>query len=514
MTPSLRRRALCTVVSVATLAGTALLAPASPAHAVVHPAKPYDFDGDDHPELVIAQPYVPVAGHKYSGEVVVIPGTTAGKGNAGAKVWTLDSTGVPGAAGSSSSGLGYSYASGDLNGDGYADLAIGAPNETQGGHLYVGAVVVLFGSASGLTSHGAVQLTPTTFGQANTKYTNFGSAVAIADFDHDGYADLAVGAPGKVAQYVATMRGSAAGLRRSTKRVFRQGHGGVPGKSRAPKYGAFGDQLATGDFNGDGRADLAIADPGDSQDRGYSTGAVTIINGASNATGTTTVGAKRFSLDTPGVPGSPTTFNPKKDSSDAFGIVIATGDLDGDGYADLVIGIPGHNEPGKLDAGAVLRMYGSKSGVTAKRSAFFTAKYSRGRTEAGEAYGSTVAIANVLDTRHPQVWVAAQVGNYVAQLASHGSKPRVITQNSPNIPDTTEPGDNFGACLKPIDLDGDGVDSLLVGAWGEDNDAGAAATLVSADLTKTGKPLSGILFEPGRHGLPGHHVAGGFGGNC
>ena len=406
------------------------------------------------------------------------------------------------------------FASGDINGDGYADLVLGAPEVAIAGHADVGSVTVLFGSATGLTSHRSSKLTPSSFSMGAPARTYFGTSVAVGDLNGDGLADIAIGASGLAAQYVATITGDPDGIvLGSEMRVITQSTPGVPGTRHAPNYGAFGQLVTMGDFNGDGRDELVIDDPADVVDRSYSIGSVTVMRGVATTLGTTTTGAVRLSLDSSGIPGSPTPFQTKTDIADAFGITMATGDIDADGYADLVVGIPGHNAPGHLDTGAVLRLYGSKSGITTARSAFFTANSVRGRYKTRENFGSTVAIADVLGAGRPQVWVAAQTDNYVVQLLPHASNPRLITQNSPNIPDTTERYDSFGACLRPLDSDGDGVDSLYIGAYGEDNAAGAV-TLVSANLTSAARPLSGELFKLGVRGLPGAHQADSFGGNC
>ena len=81
------------------------------------------------------------------------------------------------------------------------------------------------------------------------------------------------------------------------------------------------------------------------------------------------------------------------------------------------------------------------------------------------------------------------------------------------IPDHTEAGDNFGACLLPFDENGDGVDSLYIGSFGEDRGAGSVI-LVSADVDHASRPLSGLLYKLGVNHLPGSHAAGTLAGSC
>ena len=82
----------------------------------------------------------------------------------------------------------------DFNGDGYADLAVGVPGEDLRGRRDAGAVQVLYGSASGVTAHDQMwhQGRKGVKG-ALEKGDRFGTTLASADFDSDGYADLAIG---------------------------------------------------------------------------------------------------------------------------------------------------------------------------------------------------------------------------------------------------------------------------------------------------------------------------------
>ncbi len=87
----------------------------------------------------------------------------------------------------------------DFNGDGFADLAIGVPNEAVGTVTNAGAVNVIYGSTGGLSATATpdqfwTQNTPNVAGVADVDDA-FGKALAAGDFNGDGFADLAIGRP-------------------------------------------------------------------------------------------------------------------------------------------------------------------------------------------------------------------------------------------------------------------------------------------------------------------------------
>jgi hypothetical protein len=87
---------------------------------------------------------------------------------------------------------GYSVATaGDVNGDGYADIVVGAPHWGEGDQVYEGSAWVYYGSADGLPTYSDWH------DESNQAWATFGHAVATAgDVNGDGYADVLVGAPG------------------------------------------------------------------------------------------------------------------------------------------------------------------------------------------------------------------------------------------------------------------------------------------------------------------------------
>jgi len=94
----------------------------------------------------------------------------------------------------------------DFNSDGFADLAVGVPAENVGGIDNAGAVNVLYGTAAGLTGTGSQLFTQDSpgVGSAAEPGDLFGRALAAGDFNHDTFADLAVGASGEAVNAVTS----------------------------------------------------------------------------------------------------------------------------------------------------------------------------------------------------------------------------------------------------------------------------------------------------------------------
>ena len=310
-----------------------------------------DFNGDGYADLAVGAPFEDGVGTVDVGAVSVLYGSAGGLGTAGGRLFTqVGSATEPGDL------FGYALSAGDFNNDGAADLAAGAPLEDASSIVDAGAVSVLYGSAGGLGTAGGRLFTQV--GSAAERGDGFGARVAAGDFNNDGYADLAVGAPYEyagtipIAGAVSVLYGSAGGLGTAGGRLFTQ-IGAVEG------YDQFGDALATGDFNNDGFTDLAAGAPVEDVNNIGDAGAVSVLFGS--AAGITATGAYTF-----------TQVGSAAEAGDYFGWALATGDFDNDGFADLAVGAEGEDVYSAIDAGAVSVLYGSSAGVTTAAGQIFT----------------------------------------------------------------------------------------------------------------------------------------------
>jgi hypothetical protein len=317
-----------------------------------------DFDGDGNYDLAVGVSHEDVGSVNQAGAVNVIYGTACcGLDMAGNQYWNQDEPSVAGAA-EENDHFGWALAAGDFDGDGYDDLAIGIPDEDIGIAVDAGGVQVMRGTASGLTAIGDVIWDQ---GGAAETGDQYGKALAVGDFDNDGYDDLAVGIPSEDlgsllnTGAVEIYYGSASGLTtRVSNDFWHQDRSGVA--DTADEHDFFGSSLTVGDFNHDGYDDLAVGVP--YEDLGdpavVDAGAVNVLYGSS--TGIIGSGSDLWHQDAPDI-GS------LNEESDRFGFSLAAGDFDGDRCVDLAVGVP-YEHWNEADTGIVQVLYGTSDGLT------------------------------------------------------------------------------------------------------------------------------------------------------
>ncbi|MET9888846.1 FG-GAP-like repeat-containing protein [Streptomyces sp. NPDC006465] len=227
--------------------------------------------------------------------------------------------------------------SGKVNGDSKTDLAI--IGDVVSPEYIASDVWFIKGGASSLTPGNSLRLESQS---GNGGSSERGGDGVIADFDKDGYGDIAVGTSlySKHKGRVSVWYGSSGGPSRSAR--FTQSTSGVAGSPE--NYDEFGSSVSAGDVNGDGYADLAVGVRGEEIDGQEYAGGVHVLKG--RAGGLSGAGSQWFARNTPGVPGALT-------ADDQFGGLVRLRDTEGDGTADLYVSAVGS-----------LRLPGSAGGIT------------------------------------------------------------------------------------------------------------------------------------------------------
>lgn len=387
-----------------------------------------DFNHDGFADLAVGVRDKTVSGHPSAGSIHIFYGSRGGLQTTGDAIFNQDTSGVPGAA-EDGDAFGYALAVGDFNSDGIDDLAVGAPEEDIGSTVDAGAVIVFFGSATGLTATGSLFFDQSTLPSPESPETNdyFGSSLAAGNVQGNGVDWLAIGVPGEdlglfdtnegIVEVLTSVAGeglksmdefqqsadcggpeagdaygSSLGFRRQGSvggfivgaphedlgsatdagalevqgDCWTQSSSGVPG---TPETGdLFGSASASGDFNGDGVADVAIGVPGEAISSTAAAGAVNVLYGSSSTGRLTGTGSQFFSEDS--------FTSATAGTNHFFGSAVAAGDFDGDGFDDLAIGAPGAPVTGHGNAGVLNVLYGaSGAGLGSSRNQTFSKEF-------------------------------------------------------------------------------------------------------------------------------------------
>ncbi|MFI1360708.1 FG-GAP-like repeat-containing protein [Streptomyces sp. NPDC020898] len=410
--------------------------------------------------------------------------------------------------------------SGDFNGDGFRDVAIAAPAATVSGLEWAGQVAVVNGTAKGLDPARRKLISQNTPGVpgAAEEGDEFGSQLAVADLDRDGYSDLVIGTPWEKmgnspdAGTVTVVWGSKNGLT-----------GGTTIQNPHPTPGGtyFGLSIAAADFTGDGKPDLAVSAQGDT---GTASWRIRLISGPFGRTGKTgKISSYDPGIDKPALTAGRVSGDARADlvvtgqkpnqdrlatavyyRGTATGLtraaalrpaVTATiGDLNKDGYGDIVLGNPmdRDNEPTAVLGGKIDVVYGTGAGPSPSRRVAYTQNTAGvpDTAEYGDGFGTALAIADFNRDGYGDLVIGARgesfgtdyepIGGGAITLL-RGSRAGLttsgtlqLTQDSAGVPGGSEFGDGFGARLLASDVTHDGRPDLTVMAVGENDGAGAA----------------------------------------
>ncbi len=339
-------------------------------------------------------------------------------------------------------GFGGALAVGDFNGDGFDDLAISDHESLTDQHE--GAVHVLYSDGTGITGNDELfkDFDPASGLTDRELEDLFGAALAAGDFNGDGFDDLAIGIPGEDigaaanAGMVMVIYGSPAGLFPAGNPGawrWRLGANGISGSATLDDL--FGSALTAGDFDNDGKDDLAIGCALCNVSSAGNAGLVLVLYGTT--AGLAAADHRIFTQDSSGADG---TMLDTSESGDQFGSSLAAGDFNQDLAVDLAVGVPGEDLGATADAGAVQVVYGfTNVGLRLTGNQF----WNEGNVDAGGA---------------------------------------------------VELSDKWGQALAAGDVTGEGVDDLVVGTPGEDTlglqDAGAITLLWGQPGTGLGTPGS------------------------
>lgn len=414
-----------------------------------------DFNGDGYNDLLTGAPEGTVDGKEGAGYVTVQYGAPNGIGTdttvPRGRVQVVSQS-TPGVSGTSETGdrFGQAVATGDLDGDGYDDAVIGTPGEDEGAVEDAGRVTVLYGSEKGL----GAEYTATVAADKPAEGARFGQSVAAARFSGDIDGDQLVVLDQKSGLHVFTYH---AGVLRQV---------GTPHSTGHTLQAAY---LTTGDYDRDGFADLVVS--GYSPDDDYVMGWSALYAG----------GAEGLSY--------------QRDLHGGLG--TASGDIDGDGYDDLVVGqLSAVDEAaGDADApgGLIGVYYGGEDGPAGTQGPGSAPQWWSqnspgvpGTAEKGDAWGNDLSVADVDGDGKADVAVGAPGedigtvpdagavwllrGSHTGLTAAHAQS---FDQNSPSVPGTAEAGDAWGAQVRLVDTDGNGRADLVAAAPDENAGNGA-----------------------------------------
>jgi len=314
---------------------------------------------------------------------------------------------------------------GDLNADGFADLAIGATFEDVAGVGKAGRVYVLWGptfmSYVALSSANPVQ------------YAAFGASVTVVDLTDDGVADLVIAespgdppAPDAHAK-IHVFQGGTSFVTTPSMTIASPGTG--------LSYIVFGRMLVVGDYNGDGHRDLAVGNFNEAVAGFDTAGRIDVFWGPDFAS--------MLVIE-----------NPQPGGSDYFGSALATADLNGDGIDDLIEGSGRDDVGGVVNVGSVHLFLGP--GLTLLKTIDNPLPQGFNSRFGEEVHGA--------DLDGDGLWevIAPDLKNRVYVFWAPGFSDYADIRKPEAIDTVSIGGVSFGYFVESGDVNGDGIIDILV----------------------------------------------------
>ncbi len=400
-----------------------------------------DVNGDGYSDVIVGASYYN-NGHVAEGGAFVYHGSSYGL--SAVSSWSAGSSQEQAYFGNSVS------SAGDVNGDGYSDVIVGAPKYDAGLQMDNGGAFVYRGSSSSLSE------TPNWTDEPDQSDANFGYSVSSAgDVNGDGYSDVIVGAPyyddGETDEgMVFVYHGSFSGLSASADWSAESDQ----------EYALFGNSISSaGDVNGDGYSDVIVG-AYSYDDAGSNEGAAFAYHGSPS-----------------GLSSTPDWSAKSGQASAYFGVSVSSaGDVNGDGYSDVIVGAYKYDNE-ETNEGVAFVYHGSSSGLSTD------ADWQGESDQASTYFGCTVSSAgDVNGDGYSDVIVGAYGYNNVelyegGVFVYHGS-----SSGLSETVDWSAEGDQeyayFGVSVSTAgDVNGDGYSDVIVGAYrytnGENNEGRA-----------------------------------------
>ncbi len=339
---------------------------------------------------------------------------------------------------------GYAVACGDINGDRFADVIIGAP----GAGKAAGAVYVFLGNQALLGEVSLLNAAMVFEGQRPGDRA--GSSLAVGDVNGDAYGDLIVGAPGASGKagsvYVIIGGPGQAGTRNlSNANAIYFGSG---------KGDEAGTAVAVGDVNGDETGDILIGAPMANE----GAGTVYVVTGREFISGNNNLSGAAMSIE-------------GREKGDQAGFSVAAGDINGDRFSDVIVGAPLASPGGSSNSGEAYVVFGRRS-LPLRLNLAFADVSLQGAHEYDQA-GISVTTADINRDPYREIIVGAnfakqdsvEVGEayiFRGKRDLHGTYNIIFSMLS--FRGKTREAE-AGCAVSAGDFNGDGFDDIVVGAY-------------------------------------------------